>query len=129
MLTSSSQRIHQASSLHSFTSWPSSWNHVKRSEIIYRIVGFFEVIKFHEFCGFDGFVRFKIDPNYICCRAFGLIALDHMSFLGWPFVKIKSWKNENEAFVEFKYLENNQLYGTRLNKIFAVLFWLIRFDL
>ena len=34
----------------------------------YHIVGFFEILKFHEFRGFDGFVKFKplkIDPNYI----------------------------------------------------------------
>ena len=40
--------------------------------IIYRIVGFFEVLKFCEFCGFDKF--------YLIL--FGLIALDHMSLSG-----------------------------------------------
>ena len=29
-------------------------------------------------------------------------------------MKIKSQKNENEAFAEFKYLENNQLYSITL---------------
>ena len=30
-----------------------------------------------------------------------------------PFVKIKWQKTENRSFAEFKYLEKNQLYGTR----------------
>ena len=38
-------------------------------------------------------------------RVFGLIALDHVSFSGWPVVKIKSKKTENEAFTEFKCLK------------------------
>ena len=75
--------------------------------MICGIVGFFEVLKFR---GFDRFMKFKPSKNLsklaIYCREFGLIALDHMSLSGWPFVKIKT---ENEAFAEFKYLENNQL--------------------
>ena len=54
--------------------------------IIYHIVGFFEVLKFCEFRGFSGFVKFKPSKKLtqtIYCRAFGLIALDHMSFSGW----------------------------------------------
>ena len=33
------------------------------------------------------------------------MALDHVSFSGWPFMKIKLSKTKNEAFVEFKYLK------------------------
>ena len=68
---------------------------------------YFKVLKFCEFCGFDRFVKFKfskqLTKNYnIKYTAFNLVALDHMSFSGWPFVKIKSGKTENEAFANLK---------------------------
>ena len=40
-----------------------------------------------------------------------VVTMDYVSYSGWPFVKIKLRKTENETFAEFKYLERNQLYG------------------
>ena len=37
--------------------------------------------------------------------AFSLVALDHVSFSSWPFLKINHEKTENTAFAEFKYLK------------------------
>ena len=54
----------------------------------YRIVGFFEVLKFHEFCGFDGFVKFKPSKKSTKNVEYYQHYRSH-ELQGRPFVKIK----------------------------------------
>ena len=39
------------------------WIYYNTIDATYRIVGFFEVLKFRDFRGFDGFVKFKPSKN------------------------------------------------------------------
>ena len=72
-----------------------------------HIFGFFEVLKFH---GLDRFVKFKSSKigQKIEYQLYG-IWLDsigpHELFQVSLFVKIKLQKTDDEAFVEFKFLE------------------------
>ena len=67
---------------------------------VYRIVVFFEVRKFHEFHGWDRFMKFKSSKNfYQNARILNSMAacipsmrLAHVSHREGPFVKIKSQK-------------------------------------
>ena len=68
-------------------------------EVMYRIVGFFEVLKFCSFCGYGEICKILEKPFCV----FYLCAAEMIR-------EIKMQKTENQASAEFKYLENNQLY-------------------
>ena len=88
----------------------SSWSMLSCN--IYHIVGFFQVLKFCKFCGFDRFMKFKPSKNWpklIYCKAYWITR----AFQVGPFVKIKSWKKLKMRHSRnlSTYLQNDQLYG------------------